>query len=228
MQQTEKLVALGQLAAGVAHEINNPLGIILCYTDLLKEDFVDLPDKVEDLSIIEKHVKNCQRIVHDLLSFARNQQTTRASGSLNAAIEQVISMVLSQLAKQGITVVQKLDPDIPLLEMDAEKMKQVFMNLFINAAQAIGENGEIGIESQCLRSKGQVKIVVRDTGPGIAPEIQDKIFEPFFTTKGPRDGTGLGLSLSYGIIRDHGGEIYVQSKPGKGAAFTIILPLQGA
>jgi len=228
MQQTEKLVALGQLAAGVAHEINNPLGIILCYTDLLKEDFGSLPDKVEDLNIIEKHVKNCQRIVHDLLSFARNQETTRAPGSLNAAIEQVVSMVASQLAKQGITVGQKLDPDIPLLEMDTEKMKQVFMNLCINAAQAIGENGEIDIETHCLPNKGQVKIVVRDTGPGIAPEIQDKIFEPFFTTKGPRDGTGLGLSLSYGIIRDHGGEIYVQSKPGKGAVFTIIFPLHGA
>lgn len=228
MQQTEKLVALGQLAAGVAHEINNPLGIILCYTDLLKEDFGSLPDKVEDLNIIEKHVKNCQRIVHDLLSFARNQETTRAPGSLNAAIEQVVSMVASQLAKQGITVVQKLDPDIPLLEMDTEKMKQVFMNLCINAAQAIGENGEIDIETHCLPNKGQVKIMVRDTGPGIAPEIQDKIFEPFFTTKGPRDGTGLGLSLSYGIIRDHGGEIYAQSKPGKGAVFTIIFPLHGA
>ena len=228
MQQSEKLVALGQLAAGVAHEINNPLGIILCYTDLLKEDLGNLPDTVGDLSIIEKHVKNCQRIVHDLLSFARNQETTRAPGSLNGAIEQVVSMVSSQLAKQGITVAQNLDPDLPLLEMDTEKIKQVFMNLFINAAQAIGENGEIGIESHCLRDKGQVKVVVRDTGPGMAQEIQDKIFEPFFTTKGPRDGTGLGLSLSYGIIRDHGGEIYVQSTPGKGAAFTIILPLQGA
>lgn len=228
MQQAEKLVALGQLAAGVAHEINNPLGIILCYTDLLKEDFAGLPDKIEDLNIIEKHVKNCQRIVHDLLSFARNQQTTRAPGSVNAAIEQVVSMVSSQLAKQGITVEQKLEPEIPLLEMDAEKMKQVFMNLLINAAQAIGENGEISIESLCLRNKDQVKIVVRDTGPGVAQEIQDKIFEPFFTTKGPRDGTGLGLSLSYGIVHDHGGEIYVKSKPGNGAAFIIILPLHGA
>ena len=228
MQQTEKLVALGQLAAGVAHEINNPLGIILCYTDLLKEDFVDLPDKVEDLSIIEKHAKNCQRIVHDLLGFARNQQTTRAPCSLNAVIEQVVSMVSSQLAKQEITVARELDPDIPLLEMDAEKMKQVFMNLFINAAQAIGQKGEIGIASHCLRNKGQVKIVMRDTGPGITLEIMDKIFEPFFTTKGPKDGTGLGLSLSYGIIRDHGGEIYVQSEPNQGAVFTIVLPLLGA
>jgi len=228
MQQSEKLVALGQLAAGVAHEINNPLGIILCYTDLLKEDLGNLPDKVGDLGIIEKHVKNCQRIVHDLLSFACNQETTRAPGSLNGAIEQVVSMVSSQLAKQGITVAQNLDHDIPLLEMDTEKIKQVFMNLFINAAQAIGENGEIGVESRRLLDKGQVEIVVRDTGPGMAQEIQDKIFEPFFTTKGPRDGTGLGLSLSYGIIRDHGGDIYIQSTPGKGAAFTIILPLQSA
>jgi signal transduction histidine kinase len=102
------------------------------------------------------------------------------------------------------------------------------MNLLINAAQAIGENGEISVESNLLRTKGQVRIVVRDTGPGIAPAIQNKIFEPFFTTKGPRDGTGLGLSLSYGIVRDHGGEIYVRSKPGKGAAFIIILPLFGA
>ncbi|MHB8811355.1 MAG: ATP-binding protein, partial [Desulfobulbaceae bacterium] len=228
MQQAEKLVALGQLAAGVAHEINNPLGIILCYTNLLKDDFAGLPDKIDDLGIIEKHARNCQRIVQDLLSFARNQQTTKAPGSLNAAIEQVFFMVAGQLAKQGITVAQKLDPDIPPLEMDTEKMKQVFMNLFINSAQAIVNNGEISIETNCIRAKGQVKIVVRDSGPGIPPEIQNKIFEPFFTTKGPQDGTGLGLSLSYGIVRDHDGEIYVQSKPGKGAAFVIVLPLPGA
>lgn len=228
MQQAEKLVALGQLAAGVAHEINNPLGIILCYTDLLKEDFVDLPDKTEDLAIIAKHVKNCQRIVRDLLSFARNQQTFKASGSLHEVIGHVVSMVSSQFAKQEIIVTQKFDPDIPCIELDAEKMKQVFMNLFMNAAQAIGRQGEIVVESLCQRNKGQIKITVRDTGPGIPPDIQDKIFEPFFTTKGPREGTGLGLSLSYGIIRDHGGEIYVKSKPGKGAAFTILFPLHGA
>lgn len=122
MQQTEKLVALGQLAAGIAHEINNPLGIILCYTDLLKEDLAQTADKIKDLDIIEKHVKNCQRIVHDLLSFSRNQQTTRSSGSINLAIEQVASMVSHQLAKQQITLTLNLDAKIPLFEVDAEKM----------------------------------------------------------------------------------------------------------
>jgi len=231
MQQSEKLVALGQLAAGVAHEINNPLGIILCYTDLLKEDLVQAPDKIKDLDVIERHVRNCQRIVHDLLSFARNQQTTRTLGPINIAIEQVVSMVSSQLAKQRITLTLNLDADIPLFEVDAEKMKQVFMNLIMNAAQAIGktgQNGKIGIESHYLQNKEQVEIIVRDNGQGIALEIQDKIFEPFFTTKGLREGTGLGLSLSYGIVRDHGGEIYVQSTPGQGTVFTIILPLHGA
>jgi signal transduction histidine kinase len=226
MQQAEKLVALGQLAAGVAHEINNPLGIILCYTDLLKEDLVQEPDKVKDLDVIEKHVKNCQRIVHDLLGFAHNQQTTRTLGPINIAIEQVVSMVSSQLAKQRITLTLNLDAEIPLFELDAEKMKQVFMNLIMNAAQAIGENGEIAIESHYLQNKNQVKIIVRDNGQGITLDIQDKIFEPFFTTKGLKEGTGLGLSLSYGIVRDHGGEIDVQSTPGQGTVFTIILPIQ--
>ena len=135
-------------------------------------------------------------------------------------------MVSSQLAKQRITLTLNLDADIPLFELDAEKMKQVFMNLIMNAAQAIEENGAIAIESRYLQNKHQVEIIVRDNGQGIALDIQDKIFEPFFTTKGLREGTGLGLSLSYGIVRDHGGEIEVQSTPGQGTVFTIILPIQ--
>jgi PAS domain S-box-containing protein len=230
MQQAEKLVALGQLAAGVAHEINNPLGIILCYIDLLKDDLSQAPEKIKDLDIIEKHVKSCQRIVQDLLSFSRNQQTTRILGLINSAIDQVVSMVASQLAKQGISLTLDLDPDIPLFAMDTEKMKQVFMNLIMNAAQAMDEtekNKEIRIQSRFLEDQEQVEIIVRDNGPGIAAEIQDKIFEPFFSTKGLREGTGLGLSLSYGIVHDHGGEIFVHSAPGQGTVFTIILPLNG-
>jgi len=231
MQQAEKLVALGQLAAGIAHEINNPLGIILCYTDLLKEDLAQAPDTVKDLDIIEKHAKNCQHIVRDLLSFSRNQQTSRTLDQINTAIEQVASMVSSQLAKQRITITLNLDAEMPILEVDMEKMKQVFMNLIMNAAQAIGEDrtdGKIVIESRYLAVKEQAEISVRDNGQGIAPEIQDKIFEPFFTTKGPQEGTGLGLSLSYGIVHDHGGEIYVRSTLGQETVFTILIPLHGA
>lgn len=228
MQQAEKLVALGQLAAGIAHEINNPLGIILCYTDLLKEDLTQAPDRLKDLDIIEKHAKNCQHIVRDLLSFARNQQATRTLDRINTAIEQVASMVSSQLAKQRITLTLDLDAEIPLFELDTEKMKQVFMNLIMNAAQAMGENredGKIVIQSRYLPDKDQVEISVRDNGQGIAPEIQDKIFDPFFTTKGPQEGTGLGLSLSYGIVHDHGGEIYVHSALGQETVFTLLLPV---
>jgi PAS domain S-box-containing protein len=231
MQQAEKLVALGQLAAGIAHEINNPLGIILCYTDLLKEDLTQSPDRVKDLDVIEKHAKNCQHIVRDLLSFARNQQTSRTLDQINTAIEQVASMVTSQLAKQGITMTLDIDAAIPPFEVDMEKMKQVFMNLIMNAAQAMGENrddGKIAIQSRYLSAKDQVEISVRDNGQGIAPEIQDKIFDPFFTTKGPQEGTGLGLSLSYGIVHDHGGEIYVHSTLGQETVFTLLLPLHGA
>lgn len=229
MQQNEKLVALGQLAAGVAHEINNPLGIILCHTDLLKEDLAQAPDTLKDLSLIEKHVRNCQRIVRDLLSFARNQQTTRTPGQLNSAVEQVVSMVASQLAKQHIVLELELDPAMPIFAMDIEKMKQVVMNLIINAAQAIGntrEDGRITVKSHYFSIANQAKLFVLDNGPGIAPEIKDKIFEPFFTTKGLKEGTGLGLSLSYGIVHDHGGEITIESAPGQETVFTVVLPLQ--
>lgn len=230
MQQTEKLVAVGQLAAGIAHEINNPLGIILCHADLLKEDLAQSPAHVKDMEIIEKHAKNCQRIVQDLLSFSRNHHATRTLGLINKAIEQVASMVASQLARLKITLTLDLDPDIPLFEVDEEKMMQVFMNLIMNSSQAIGQDtadGRIEIRSRYLKNKDQIEISVRDNGEGIAPEIQNKIFEPFFTTKGLKQGTGLGLSLSYGIVRDHGGDIYVQSTPGQGSVFTIVLSMHG-
>lgn len=230
MQQTEKLVALGQLAAGIAHEINNPLGIILCHADLLKEDLAQSPTQIKDLEIIEKHAKNCQRIVRDLLSFSRNHHTARTLVSINKAIEQVASMVASQLARLKITMTLDLDPDIPLYEVDEEKMKQVFMNLIMNSSQAMEKEtaGKIEIQSRYIKDQDQIEIRVCDNGHGIAPEIQNKIFEPFFTTKGPKHGTGLGLSLSYGIIRDHGGDIYVQSVSGQGSVFTIVLPLHSS
>ncbi len=224
IQHTEKLIALGQLAAGVAHEINNPLGIILCYTDLLKDDLGKMPQKVEDIKTIEKHARNCQKIVTDLLSFASNQRTTRQLTSINSIIEEVVAMVAHQFKKDNISIALELAPDCPTLNMDADKMKQVIMNLLMNAAQAAVGEGEIIVSTHYRKQTGQIKIIVKDNGQGIPEDMLDKIFDPFFTTKAPGKGTGLGLSLSYGIVREHGGEIFAESEPGKWTEFTILLP----
>ncbi len=226
MQQAEKLVSIGQLAAGVAHEINNPLGIILCYADLLKDDLDDQQKRLDDLAIIEKHAKNCQRIVSDLLNFARTQQTTQKEASVNQAVQDVVSMTASQFAKKQIETKLELADNLPLSLLDLDKIKQVFLNLLINASQAIGQNGLITICTYFSTDTSQVFIVFKDSGNGIDPEILDNIFDPFFTTKSPGEGTGLGLSLSYGIVKEHGGEITVDSTIGQGSIFTVMLPVR--
>ncbi|MBW2466193.1 MAG: DUF3365 domain-containing protein [Deltaproteobacteria bacterium] len=227
IQQTEKLVSMGQLAAGVAHEINNPLGIILTYTDLLKEDLQGNSQQIDDLQIIEKHVRNCQRIVSDLLNFASPGKTKTTQASINEVIQDALLMLKQQFKKKKIELKRDLHPELPLLDLDVEKIKQVFINLAMNAIQAIGESGTVSISSSLSKELQQVKVVVEDNGPGIAPEQIDKIFDPFFTTKEPGEGTGLGLSLSYGIIQDHGGDINVKSRINQGTTFTITLPIQG-
>ncbi len=225
IQQTEKLVALGQLAAGVAHEINNPLGIILCYTDILKED-PDAPaeQRRQDIEVIEKHARTCQRIVTDLLNFSRSQKTNKARCSINPIIEDVTAMVRQQFGKQQITITTTLADDLPELLLDRDRMVQVFLNLFMNSAHAISGEGQILVESMYLPARRQVCVIVEDDGQGIDAEILPKIFDPFFTTKPQGMGTGLGLSVSYGIIKDHDGEIQVESSPGEWTRFTITLP----
>ena len=228
IQQTEKLVAIGQLAAGVAHEINNPLGIILTYTDLLKEDLKGMPQQREDLQTIEKHVSNCQRIVADLLKFAHSQSSAcRMDVSINQVIEDAMHMTHNQFRKRGIAVESVLAQGLPVLKLDADRMRQVFINLFMNAAQAISGEGLIRVTSKHRRESRQVEISVEDNGAGIQTAVINKIFDPFFTTKEPGQGTGLGLSLSYGIIQDHGGEIRVNSTVGQGTRFRIFLPVDG-
>ena len=227
IHQAEKLVSTGQLAAGVAHEINNPLGIILTYTDLLKEDLQGKSQQIEDLQIIEKHVRNCQRIVTDLLNFASPRKTTATQASINDVIEDAMQMIRQQFKKKKINLKLDLYPELPLLNLDVDKVKQVFINLAMNAIHVIEENGMVSVSSCQTKESKQVEIIVEDNGPGIPPEQLDKIFDPFFTTKEPGKGTGLGLSLSYGIIQDHGGDIHVKSEIGKGTRFTITLPIQG-
>ncbi|SDB22201.1 PAS domain S-box-containing protein [Desulfonatronum thiosulfatophilum] len=228
IQQTEKMVAMGQLASGVAHEINNPLGVILCYVELLKRQLSDYPQGLKDLSTIEKQTLNCKRIVGDLLHFARSRETKKQPASLNQCLEEVLVMVSEQFKKQGVSLELNLDPDLPKLNMDAHKMKQVVLNLLMNSRQAVdGKKGIIALRTGRLVEERSVVFTIRDNGQGIPEYIQDKIFDPFFSTKRTGEGTGLGLSVSYGIIREHGGEISVKSKPGEWTEFRIELPLDG-
>lgn len=226
IQHAEKLASLGQLAGGIAHEINNPLGVILCYADLLKSQLADFPHGFRDVSIIEKHAVNCQRIVADLLEFARGQETTRQPTDLNPTIEEVVRMVEHQFLRQHCVIELDLAPGLPLVKIDANKMKQVYLNLLMNSRQAISGRGTIRIETRHLAEAGRVRITFWDNGVGVPPEIIDRIFDPFFSTKKTGEGTGLGLSVSYGIVKDHGGDIQVESERGQWTRFTIELPAQ--
>lgn len=228
IRQTEKLAALGQLAAGVAHELNNPLGVILCYVDLLKRELAKINQDataLQDLGVIDRHARNCQRIVADLLNFARKQETAKQRTALNPTILEVVQMVAHQF-RQHCTIELDLAPDLPDLELDVDKMRQVYLNLLMNARQAMKNSGIIRITTRYQPTEEQVQIAFWDNGQGIAPDIRDKIFDPFFSTKKTGEGTGLGLSVSYGIIREHGGDIQVESEPGHWTRFTITLPVK--
>jgi signal transduction histidine kinase len=224
LMQADKLASIGQLASGIAHEINNPLNIILGYTQLLLRDEEKDSQKHQDLKIIEKHARTCKIIVGDLLSFARSTKTKKGLTHIHRLVEDLLSVVRNSFELDRIRIEREFDPQVPEMVLDGEKIKQVFMNLLMNARQAIGKDGTIRLLSQYDSSCGQVCIRVIDSGCGIVPEHLPRIFDPFFTTKSTGEGTGLGLSVSYGIIKDHGGEIRVDSQVGHGTSFTVILP----
>ncbi len=212
--QSEKMASVGQLAAGVAHEINTPLGIILGYTQLLEEDCRENKDAYESLKIVEKQTKICKRIVADLLKFSRHTPTSDTEEvDLNECIQEVLAVMEHSLNMDHVFVNKNLADDLPRIKGNREKLRQVIMNLINNAHHAIEKEGIVGLWTEYDREKKEVKIVIGDTGSGIPPEIQKKIFDPFFTTKGVEKGTGLGLSVSFGIIKDHGGFIEAQSPP---------------
>ncbi len=226
LQQAEKLASLGQLSAGVAHEINNPLGLILGYTQLILKEAGSDGQMHEDLEVIEKHTMSCKKIVEDLLQFSRSMETSKKPSSVNELLERVLRVLKSNFAKDGVEIEPVLEPDLPEVTLDAEKMEQVIMNLLINARQAIEGPGRIRVRTGRTTGSGSIFLAVSDSGSGIAPEVLPRIFDPFYTTKPTGMGTGLGLSVSYGIVQDHGGEIEVESTPGQGARFTVRLPLE--
>jgi two-component system, NtrC family, sensor kinase len=225
LMQADKLASLGQLSAGIAHEINNPLGLVLGYTRLILKDTAPEAQSYEDLKVIEKHALNCKKIVENLLKFSRATSTTKARTDLNHLLQEVVAVVEHKFNIEKVQIGISLAPDLPLTMADRDKMNQVFMNILMNARQAIEGAGTISIASRWDPVKRLIYLSFDDTGSGIPPEILSKIFDPFFTTKPIGMGTGLGLAVSYGIIKDHEGEIRVESRPGEGVRFTVVLPV---
>lgn len=225
-RRSEKLAALGTLAAGLAHELNNPIGIISARIEvmLMEAESQQLPPLLlEDLRVLHRHAMRVARIARGLLSFARPGHGGQGPVDLNQVVEETLLLAEKQIARAGITIRRSLASGLPPIRGDAGTLQQVVLNLVTNAGEAIDGPGEIRIETRTVSERaGAVQLTVSDTGAGIVPEALPRIFDPFYTTKA--EGTGLGLSVSHGIVRDHGGTIDVQSRPGFGTTFVLTFP----
>jgi len=223
LMQSEKLASLGKLAAGVAHEINNPMTGILTNASLLYEDLPAEDPAREDLKTIIDETIRCRRIVKGLLDFARQSRPEKKKVPLNEIIQNSLNLLRNQASFRNIEIAEQLDPFLPEVSADPNQIQQVCVNILINASEAMNGAGKIQIISRRADRMGQwVEVSISDTGPGIGPEARSKLFDPFFTTKAT--GTGLGLAVSYGIVQSHGGTIDLKSEPGQGATFIIRLP----
>jgi nitrogen-specific signal transduction histidine kinase len=219
---TEKLSALGRMAAGIAHEINNPLAGILLFSTNMRKKVPDQGPLKEGLDVIIKETRRCKGIIQDLLEFSRDKEPTKTPASINKIIEASLGILENEFRLHYITIEKRLAPDIPDILLDNNLMQQVFVNLLINAVEAIQDKGVITIESRMSPDQKIVTIEITDTGTGIHSNHLTNIFEPFFSTK--TNGTGLGLAVSFGIIQKHQGRIQVDSEPGRGTRFTIQIP----
>lgn len=222
--RSAKLASMGELVAGVAHEINNPLTGILMFASLSSKT-PDLPPQVKDnLDLIVSETGRCAKIVRGLLEFARESFPEKKPDSINRIIEHTLELVSHQIIFQDVDIRYHGEDGLPDLEVDTDQLQQVFLNMFINAGQAMPSGGTLKITTKLQEEKNEVKIIVEDTGAGISQENLDKIFDPFFSTKAQK-GFGLGLSVSYGIINNHGGHVDVKSREGEGTRFSIYLPI---
>jgi signal transduction histidine kinase len=221
--QADKLSSIGMLAAGVAHEVNTPLAVISTYAQMLARQVSEDEQKAKLLEKIAKQTFRASEIVNSLLNFSRTSRSDHEDVDLNRVINDTVSLVGHQLQKAGVTARLDLSAGLPVVKGNANKLQQVFLNLVLNARDAMDGGGTLAIRSWA--DGDLVRIDVSDTGQGIAPEHLARIYDPFFTTKQARKGTGLGLSVTYGIVQEHGGSIEVESTPGAGTLFHLEFPL---
>ncbi len=221
---TEKLSALCRMAAGIAHEINNPLGGILLFSTNMRKKVPDEGPLAEGLDVIIRETQRCKVIIQDLLEFSRDREPVVVLANINHIINKAVRVLDNEFRLHHIQVEKDLYSKMPDTLLDPNQLQQVFVNLLINAVEAIQENGVISIRSRMSSDQDSQRIEIKDTGCGIAQDDMPTIFEPFFSTK--TNGTGLGLSVSYAIVQKHEGNIQVRSEPGHGTRFTVDIPLR--
>jgi signal transduction histidine kinase len=225
LRHADRLATIGQLAAGVAHELNEPLGSILGFAQLMQKA-PDLPQSAaKDLEKIVKASLHAREVIHKLLVFSRQKPPVKVRVNLNRVVSDGLYFLESRCARAGITLSPVLAPDLPEISADASQLHQVVVNLVVNSIQAMPDGGTLTIETQT--GTDWVSLSVQDTGAGMTDEVREKVFTPFFTTKDVDQGTGLGLAVAHGIVTSHGGSVRVESAPGKGARFEIRLPRNG-
>jgi signal transduction histidine kinase len=221
---TEKLSALGRMAAGIAHEINNPLAGVLLYSSNLYKKVPDESPLKEGMEIIMRETQRCKIIIQELLEFARDREPKKTTADIHQIIDRAANMLENEFRLRHINLQKKYSTELNDCMLDENQLQQVFVNLFLNAAHAIDQEGTIEVLTHPDTVGEHMVIEVRDSGCGIAPEHLNKIFEPFFSTK--TNGSGLGLAVSYGIVQNHRGQLTAESQAGRGACFTITLPMQ--
>jgi signal transduction histidine kinase len=226
MQRADRLASLGTLTAGLAHEIRNPLVAVKTFLQLLPEKFDDEEFRNYFLTVASAEVERISSLITELLDFARPSEPQLREENINEIMEKMITLITTETKKKNLKINKQLAENLPLIQIDKDQIKQVFLNILLNAVQATPENGEIAVVSRSFTKNQEetfLQVEIRDTGSGIHPQDLEHIFTPFYTTKS--QGSGLGLSISHQIVEEHHGYIEVESLVGKGTAFTINLPL---
>ena len=226
IMESERLALIGQIAANVAHELNNPLQGIVTYSHLLLEKMPSENSATESLKKIVIQANRCRDIIRGLLDFSRQRKPDKTICDINAVMEECVALIENQALFHNIEITKQFEEDLPMVVVDPSQMQQVFMNMIINAAEAMEDSGRLDLATRFIRGEDLFEIEITDTGQGIPEENMEKLFDPFFTTKDVGHGTGLGLAISYGIIKEHKGTISVETEVGKGTTFLIRLPMK--